>query len=135
MDSRTGDTITAAQAWNGAYIWTVPNPLYFKITSHAQRPFNMDQDIITIQIQFNHNLRSQLGLHKCFLTFKLWTHLQPLTSYFLNVFRKRVLEYLDNLGVISINNVIRGRLIMYCTMYSRGTESVQQFTDIKFKLY
>ncbi|BAF64261.1 C3 protein [Honeysuckle yellow vein virus] len=134
MDSRTGDTITAAQAWNGAYIWTVPNPLYFKITSHAQRPFNMDQDIITIQIQFNHNLRSQLGLHKCFLTFKIWTHLQPLTSYFLNVFRKRVLEYLDNLGVISINNVIRAvDHVLYDVL--RGTESVQQFTDIKFNLY
>nr|BAC75792.1 replication enhancer protein [Honeysuckle yellow vein mosaic virus]BAC75801.1 replication enhancer protein [Honeysuckle yellow vein mosaic virus] len=134
MDSRTGDTITAAQAWNGAYIWTVPNPLYLKITSHAQRPFNMDQDIITIQIQFNHNLRSQLGLHKCFLTFKLWTHLQPLTSYFLNVFRERVLGYLDNLGVISINNVIRA---VDHELYDvlRGTESVQQFTDIKLKLY
>ncbi|BAF64255.1 C3 protein [Honeysuckle yellow vein virus] len=134
MDSRTGDTITAAQAWNGAYIWTVPNPLYFKITSHAQRPFNMDQDIITLQIQFNHNLRSQLGLHKCFLTFKIWTHLQPLTSYFLNVFRKRVLEYLDNLGVISINNVIRAvDHVLYDVL--RGTEYVQQSQDIKFKLY
>ncbi|BAB86382.1 C3 [Tobacco leaf curl Japan virus-[JP2]] len=134
MDSRTGDTITAAQAWNGAYIWTVPNPLYFKITNHAQRPFNMDQDIITIQIQFNHNLRSQLDLHKCFLIFKIWTHLQPLTSYFLNVFSKRVLEYLDNLGVISINNVIRAvDYVLYDVL--RGTQYVQQSSDIKFKLY
>nr|AEG42038.1 transcriptional activator protein [Cotton leaf curl Multan virus] len=29
------EPITAAQAGNGAYIWEVPNPLYFKIISHS----------------------------------------------------------------------------------------------------
>nr|BAC75813.1 replication enhancer protein [Honeysuckle yellow vein mosaic virus] len=134
MDSRTGDTITAAQARNGAYIWTVPNPLYFKITSHAQQPFNMDQDIITVQIQFNHNLRNQLEIHKCFLSFRIWTHLHPQTSHFLKIFRTQVLKYLDNLGVISINNVIKAvDHVLYDVL--EGTEYVQQFTDIKFKLY
>ncbi|ADM47734.1 replication enhancer protein [Honeysuckle yellow vein virus] len=134
MDSRTGVTITAVQAWNGAYIWTVPNPLYFKITKHAQRPFNMEQDIMTIQIQFNHNLRSQLGLHKCFLIFNIWTLLHPQTSHFLRVFRTQVLKYLDNLGVISINNVIRAvDHVLYNVL--EGTEYVQTLHDIKFKLY
>ncbi|BAB86388.1 C3 protein [Tobacco leaf curl Kochi virus] len=134
MDSRTGATITAAQAWNGAYIWTVPNPLYFKITSHAQRPFNMEQDIITIQIQFNHNLRNQLEIHKCFLCFKIWTHLHPQTSHFLRVFKTQVLKYLDNLGVISINNVIRAvDHVLYNVL--EKTEYVQSSHDIKFKLY
>ncbi|AGI62900.1 C3 protein [Honeysuckle yellow vein virus-[Australia:Ayr:1983]] len=134
MDSRTGDTITAAQARNGAYTWTVPNPLYFKITTHAQRPFNMDQDIITLQIQFNHNLRNQLHIHKCFLSFKIWTRLHPQTLHFLRVFRTQVLKYLDNLGVISINNVIRAVDHVLYNVFE-GTEYVQQFTDIKFKLY
>nr|BAC75816.1 replication enhancer protein [Tobacco leaf curl virus] len=134
MDSRTGVTITAAQAQSGAYTWTVPNPLYFKITNHAQRPFNMDQDIITVQIQFNHNLRSQLDLHKCFLAFKIWTLSHHQTSHFLNLFKEQVLMYLDNLGVISINNVFRAvDYVLYDVL--EGAEYVQQLTNIKFKLY
>nr|BAC75789.1 replication enhancer protein [Honeysuckle yellow vein mosaic virus] len=134
MDSRTGDIITAAQAQSGAYIWTVPNPLYFKITSHARRPFNMDRDIITAQIQFNHNLRSQLGLHKCFLTFKIWTLSHHQTSHLSILFRTQVLKYLDDLGVISVNNVIRAvDHVLYDVL--DGTEYVQQFTELKFKLY
>nr|AXE43634.1 TrAP protein [Croton yellow vein mosaic virus] len=44
---------------------------YFKITQHHNRPFLMKEDIITVQIQFNHNLRKALGIHKCFLEFSL----------------------------------------------------------------
>ncbi|ATO88010.1 replication enhancer protein [Bitter gourd yellow mosaic virus] len=87
MDSRTGEYITATQAENGAFIWTVPNPLYFKITDHAVRPSFSQQDIITIEIRFNHNLRRALQIHKCFLTYKVWTGLQPQTWLFLRVFR------------------------------------------------
>ncbi|QBP05518.1 replication enhancer protein [Papaya severe leaf curl virus] len=107
MDSRTGELITAAQAENGVYIWEITNPLYFKITEHDNRPFLMKDDIITVQIQFNHNLRKELRIHNCFLAFRIWTTLQPRTGRFLRVFRTQVLQYLDNLAVISINNVLR----------------------------
>ncbi|CBL58156.1 AC3 protein [Malvastrum yellow vein Baoshan virus] len=107
MDLRTGEPITAAQAWSGAYIWEVPNPLYFKILNHENRPFTMNMDIITIRIQFNYNLRRALGVHKCFLTYRIWTTLHPPTGLFLRVFKTQVLKYLTNLGVISINAIIR----------------------------
>nr|AFQ23199.1 replication enhancer protein [Tobacco curly shoot virus] len=107
MDSRTGELITAAQAENGVYIWEIQNPLYFKIIEHQNRPFLMKEDIITIRIQFNYNLRKALGVHKCFLVYRIWMTPQPRTGQFLRVFKTQVLKYLNNLGVISINNVIR----------------------------
>nr|QSS76798.1 C3 protein [Tomato curly stunt virus] len=107
MDLRTGELITAHQAQNGVYIWEITNPLYFKIINHDSRPFHTNHDIISIQIRFNHNLRKKLKIHKCFLNFQVWTTLQPQTGRFLSVFKFQVFKYLDNLGVISINNVIR----------------------------
>ncbi|AFM77723.1 replication enhancement protein ReP [French bean leaf curl virus] len=107
MDLRTGEFITAAQAENGAFIWTVPNPLYFRMTDHHSRPFLSNHDIITARIQFNYNLRKALGIHQCFLTFRIWTNSHLQIGRFLRVFRTQVLKYLDSLGVISINNVIR----------------------------
>ncbi|ACT82446.1 replication enhancer protein [Papaya leaf curl virus [India:Pratapgarh3:2008]] len=107
MDSRTGELITAAQAENGVFIWEIQNPLYFKITEHHNRPFLMNRDIITVQIQFNHNLRKALGIHKCFLAFRIWMTSQPPIGRFLRVFKTQVLKYLNNLGIVSINNVIR----------------------------
>ncbi|AGO45837.1 replication enhancer protein [East African cassava mosaic virus] len=56
MDLRTGELITAPQAQNGAFIWEIPNPLYFKILNHNSKPFNMNHDIIDVQIRFNYNL-------------------------------------------------------------------------------
>nr|WCC61595.1 replication enhancer protein [Alternanthera yellow vein virus]WCC61601.1 replication enhancer protein [Alternanthera yellow vein virus]WCC61607.1 replication enhancer protein [Alternanthera yellow vein virus] len=107
MDSRTGECITAAQAENGVYTWELTNPLYFKITKHISRPYFQNHDIITVQIQFNYNLRKALGIHKCFLTCQIWTRLQPQTLSFLRVFKTQIMKYLGNLGVICINNVIR----------------------------
>nr|QCC88953.1 replication enhancer protein [Tomato leaf curl Joydebpur virus] len=134
MDSRTGEPITAAQAENGVFIWEITNPLYFKITEHPHRPFLMNHDIITVQVQFNHNLRKALGIHKCFLTFRIWTTLQPRTGHFLRVFRTQVLQFLNNFAVISINNVIRAVdhvlwNILAQTMY------VQSSSIIKFNIY
>nr|AND95581.1 AC3 protein [Tomato yellow leaf curl Yunnan virus]QIH55823.1 replication enhancer protein [Tomato yellow leaf curl Yunnan virus] len=134
MDSRTGELITATQAENGAYIWMVPNPLYFKIIKHDQRPFLMNHDIITIQIQFNHNLRKALGLHQCFLIFQIWTRLQPQTWRFLRVFRVQCMKYLNNLGIVSINNVIRSvNHVLWDVLH--GTIYVNHSNIIKFKLY
>nr|QJA07400.1 replication enhancement protein [Tomato leaf curl Uganda virus] len=134
MDSRTGEYITAHQAMSGVNIWEIQNPLYFKITDHNIRPFNTNHDIISIQIRFNHNLRKELGIHKCFLNFKVWTTLQPQTGRFLRVFRYQVLKYLDNLGVISINTVIRAvDHVLYNVLVN--TLQVTEEHEIKFNLY
>nr|QDG02848.1 replication enhancer protein [Pepper yellow vein Mali virus] len=134
MDSRTGEHITARQAENGVFIWAINNPLYFTITNHDVRPFNMNQDILTLQIRFNHNLRGALGIHKCFLNFKVWTTLRPQTGLFLRVFRFQVLKYLNNLGVISINNVIRAvDHVLYVVLVH--TISVMENHEIKFNVY
>ncbi|ACI24164.1 AC3 protein [Clerodendrum golden mosaic China virus] len=134
MDSRTGEIITATQAENGVFIWEVPNPLYFKITEHDSRPFNMNHDIITVQIQFNHNLRKALGLHKCFLSFRIWTRLTPPTGRFLRVFKNECCKYLNNLGVISINNVIRTVTHVLNNVIA-GTLDVIEKHSIKFNVY
>ncbi|CAI26271.1 replication enhancer protein [Tomato leaf curl Madagascar virus-Androy [Madagascar:Toliary:2001]] len=134
MDSRTGELITAPQAQNGVFIWEINNPLYFTITSHEIRPFNMNHDIINIQIGFNHNLRKELGIHKCFLNFKVWTTLRPQTGRFLRVFRVQVLKYLNRLGVISINTVIRAvDHVLYDVLVN--THQVLEDHEIKFNIY
>nr|CDW92207.1 replication enhancer protein [Tomato yellow leaf curl Mali virus] len=148
MDLRTGELITALQTENGVFIWEINNPLYFKITDHNQRPFNMDHDIISIQIRFNHNIRKVLGIHKCFLNFRIWTTLRPQTGRFLRIFRYlaeklepsrssrryQVLKYLNNLGVISINNVIRAvDHVLYDVL--EKTIDVTETHDIKYNFY
>ncbi|ADO40818.1 replication enhancer protein [Bhendi yellow vein India virus [India:Trichy:OY115B:2005]] len=134
MDSRTGARITAAQAKNGVYIWKVPNPLYFKILNHDNRPFTTNMDIITLRIQFNYNLRRALGVHKCFLTFRIWTTLHPPIGLFLRVFKTQVLKYFNNLGVISIKLVIKAvGHGLYNVIYQ--TKYVGQLSDLKLKPY
>nr|WAK98709.1 AC3 [Pepper yellow leaf curl Thailand virus] len=134
MDSRTGERITAVQAENGVYIWTVNNPLYFKVTQHHERPFMMNHDIITVQIQFNHNLRRALGLHQCYLICQIWTRLRPQTWRFLRVFRYQCMKYLDHLGVISINNVIRAITHVLYNVFN-GTIDAHVSHIIKFNVY
>nr|QIH45489.1 replication enhancer protein [Synedrella leaf curl virus] len=134
MDSRTGELITAAQAENGVYIWEIQNPLYFKIIEHHNRPFLMKEDIITLQIQFNYNLRKALGVHKCFLVYRIWTTLQPQTGRFLRVFKTQVLKFLNNLGVISLNNVIRAVNYVLWDALTQTT-FVDSSHIIKFNLY
>ncbi|CAQ58589.1 REn [Tomato leaf curl Pakistan virus] len=134
MDSRTGELITAAQAQNGVFIWEIQNPLYFKITEQHNRPFTMNQDIITVQIQFNHNLRKALGIHKCFLAFRIWMTSQPPTGRFLRVFKTQVLKYLDNLGVISINNVVRAVDHVLWNVLEHIV-NIEQSSSIKFNIY
>nr|CCM97063.1 replication enhancer protein [Cotton leaf curl Burewala virus] len=134
MDSRTGERITAAQAGNGAYIWEVPNPLYFKIISHVNRPFTTNIDILTIRIQFNHNLRKALRIHKCFIAFRIWMTSQPPTDRFLRVFRTQVLKYLNNLGIVSINNVVRAVDHVLWNVLQHVV-FVDQSSSIKFNIY
>ncbi|AEV76903.1 replication enhancer protein [Papaya leaf curl virus] len=134
MDSRTGELITAAQAENGVFIWEIQNPLYFKITKHQNPPFTMKEDIIKVQIQFNHNLRKVLGIHKCFLVYRIWMTSQPQTGRFLRVFKTQVLKFLDNLGVNSINNVIRSvDHVLWDVL--QHIVYVEQSYSIKFNIY
>ncbi|AQT01544.1 REN [Sida bright yellow mosaic virus] len=107
MDSRTGESITRRQAENGVYIWEVPNPLYFKIY-RLEEPLFARTRIYHVQIRFNHNLRRALGLHKAYLNFQVWTtSLRASGTTYLARFKRLVMMYLDQLGVICLNNVIR----------------------------
>ncbi|ACL00855.1 replication enhancer protein [Tomato leaf curl Patna virus] len=134
MDSRTGELITATQEESGVYIWTVKNPLYFKISQHHERPFLSNNDIITIQVQFNYNLRKALGIHQCFLICRIWTRLRPQTWRFLRVFKYQCMKYLNSLGVISINNVIRAMShVLYNVL--EGTIDAELSHIIKFNIY
>nr|QGL54782.1 replication enhancer protein [Chilli leaf curl virus] len=134
MDTRTGEPITAAQAENGVFIWEITNPRHFKITEHPNRPFLRNQDIIPVQIRFNPNLRKALGIHKCFITFRTWTTLQPQTGHFKRVFRTQVYKYLNNFAVISINNVLRAVNHVLWNVLAQ-TIHVQSLNIIKFNLH
>ncbi|CAD90076.1 AC3 protein [Tomato leaf curl China virus - [G18]] len=134
MDSRTGELITATQAENGVFIWEITNPLYFKITELRNRPFLSDKDIVTVRIQFNYNLRKALGMHQCFLDFRIWTNSHLQTGRFLRVFRTQVLKFLNNFGVISLNNVIRAVNYVLWDALTQTT-FVQSSHIIKFNLY
>ncbi|AAR95970.1 REn [Tomato mosaic leaf curl virus] len=132
MDSRTGEPITAHQAMNGVFIWEVPNPLYFKIIQ-VEDPVYTTTRIYTIQIRFNYNLRKALNLHKAYLNFQIWTTLvQASGTTYLNRFRDRVLLYLDQLGVVSLNNVIRAVRFATDKPY---VNCVLERHSIKFNLY
>uniref|UniRef100_F6L741 Replication enhancer n=1 Tax=Jatropha mosaic India virus-[Lucknow] TaxID=569949 RepID=F6L741_9GEMI len=134
MDSFFGELITAAQATSGVFYWEPPNPLYFKITDHSSLPFSMTYDIITVPIRFCYTLRKALGLHQCWMDFKIWTALHPQTGRFLRVFNYQVLKYLDMLGVISINNVVKAvEHVMYNVLTK--TASIEQASIIKFNFY
>nr|AGR84143.1 AC3 protein [Squash leaf curl China virus] len=133
-DSRTGEYITVDRAESGVYIWEVPNPLYFKIIKHDIRPCLEEHDIIKVQVMFNHNLRRALRLHKCAITFQIWTGLRPPTGIFLRVFKTQVLKYLDMLGVISIYNVIRA---VYHVLDNVLEKTIDVWTtyDVKLNIY
>nr|CRI68491.1 Replication enhancer protein [Pepper huasteco yellow vein virus] len=107
MDLRTGEPITAAQATNGVFIWELQNPLYFQIM-HVETPLYTHSRVFHIQVRANHNMRRALGLHKAYFNFQVWTTLTTISGQtYLHRFKLHVMFYLNNLGVISINNVIR----------------------------
>nr|QNG62335.1 Ren [Sida micrantha mosaic virus] len=132
MDSRTGEYITAHQAENGVYIWEITNPLYFK-TYRVEDLLYTRTRVYHIQIRFNHNLRRALGLHKCYLNFQVWTtSLTASGTTYLTRFRRLVMMYLDQLGVITLNNVIRAVRFATDKAY---VNYVLEDHDIKFKFY
>nr|AGT42425.1 replication enhancer [Tomato yellow vein streak virus] len=132
MDSRTGELIIAPQAANGVFIWEITNPLYFKIIN-VEDPLYTTTRIYHLQIRFNHNLRKALDLHKAFLNFQVWTtSLRASGMTYLSRFKYLVLLYLNQLGVISVNNVIRA--VRFATDKSY-VNYVLENHSIKFKLY
>nr|ATY73871.1 replication enhancer protein [Sida golden mosaic Honduras virus] len=132
MDSRTGELITVPQAENGVYIWEIENPLYFRMY-RVEDPIYTRTRIYTIQIRFNHNLRRALHLHKAYLNFQVWTiSMTASGSTYLARFRHLVNLYLDRLGVISINNVIRA--VRFATDRSYINHVLENHS-IKFKIY
>ncbi|ADC32513.1 REn [Merremia mosaic Puerto Rico virus] len=132
MDSRTGEPITAAQATSGVFIWEVPNPLYFKII-RVDRPMFTHSRVFHIQIRANHNLRKALDLHKAYFNFQVWTTLTTASGQiYLSRFKFLVMKFLDNLGVISVNNVIRA--VSYATDRQYVNDVLEQH-EIKFKFY
>nr|AKZ17020.1 replication enhancer protein [Tomato chlorotic mottle Guyane virus] len=106
MDSRTGEHITARQAQSGVYTWEITNPLFFRISRVEDLNYTTTR-VYHVQIRFNHNLRKRLDLHKAYLNFQVWTtSVQASGTTYLARFKQLVLLYLDQLGVISLNNVI-----------------------------
>ncbi|ACI28537.1 replication enhancement protein [Tomato yellow leaf distortion virus] len=132
MDSRTGELITARQAENGVYTWEIENPLYFKMY-RVEDPLYTRTRVYHIQIRFNHNLRRALHLHKAYLNFQVWTtSMKASGSTYLIRFRHLVNMYLDQLGVICINNVIRA--VRFATDRSYVSHVLENHS-IKFKFY
>nr|AIN36247.1 REN [Macroptilium yellow spot virus]AIN36317.1 REN [Macroptilium yellow spot virus] len=132
MDSRTGEPITAHQAESGVYIWEISNPLYFKI-SNVEDPLHTMTRIYHVQIRFNHNLRKALALHKAYLNFQVWTiSLRASGTTYLVRFKYLVMLYLERIGVISLNNVIRA--VRFATDKSY-VNYVLENHEIKFKFY
>ncbi|AEB00554.1 Ren [Cleome golden mosaic virus] len=89
--------------------------------------------IYHVQIRFNHSVRRALALHMAFLNFQVWTvSVTASGQTYLNRFKHLVLMYLDQLGVISLNNVIRA--VSFATDRSYVSH-VHENHSIKFKFY
>nr|AAF44671.1 replication enhancement protein [Rhynchosia golden mosaic virus] len=132
MDSRTGEPITACQATNGVFIWEIQNPLYFKIIK-VEQPLHTHSKVFPIQIRATHNLRRALGLHKAFFNFQVWTTLTTASGpIYLSRFKLLVMSYLDSLGVISVNNVIRA--VRFATD-KHYVNDVLENHEIKYNIY
>ncbi|AFM38719.1 replication enhancer protein [Jacquemontia mosaic Yucatan virus] len=132
MDSRTGEPITALQAESGVFIWEVPIPLYFKIYPVEDLPYKATR-IYHVQIRFNNNLKRHLDLHRAYVNFQVWTtSLTASGTTYLAWFRHLVMLYLDRLGAISINNVIRAVRFATDKPY---VNHVLESHSIKFNIY
>nr|APB53921.1 replication enhancer [Beet curly top virus] len=131
-DFRTEEPITLQQATNSISVDLVHNPLYLKLQDFF-RSGPVYQ--LKVQIRFNHNLRKYLNLHKCWIDLTITGSHRTLTGdRFLRVLKKRLEIYLDNLGLICINNVIKG---LNHVLYEEFNfvSSVIQNQSVAMKLY
>nr|QGN65506.1 replication enhancer protein [Mungbean yellow mosaic India virus] len=106
MDFRTGESITAAQLRNGVYIWEVQNPLSFKIMHHSPIQAGSRMIVTKLRIMFNHGLKKALGMHKCFLDLKIYHYMKATSGMILSIFRSQLFRFLNNIGVISLANIL-----------------------------
>ncbi|QMI58078.1 C3 [Nightshade curly top virus] len=134
MDSRTGESLTYTQCQNGCYFDDLQNPIYFKL--HNTTTLSTGNQIITLQIRANHNLRKALDLQICWLNLVVLSVSPRLSGEaLLKRFRFHVMKYLNNLGVISINNVIRS-INHFIDLFDDGVFYAPSFYyNIKMRLY
>lgn len=87
-----------------------------------------------MEIRFNYNLRRALGIHKCWLFFRIWITLRPWAENFLHVFRCNVINFLSNFGVISINSEIRV-IQHFMGRFQRHILYVDNSAYVQFNMY
>ncbi|AEX31056.1 AC3 [Mungbean yellow mosaic India virus Indonesia] len=134
MDFRTGDSITAAQLKNGVYIWEVQNPLYFKIMHHSPIQAGSRMIVTKLRIMFNHGLKKALGMHKCFLDLKIYHYMKATSGMILSIFRNQLFKFLNNLGVISLANILYfASDFLYVKLHL--VEDVSFTHNVQYKLY
>nr|ACL78773.1 AC3 [Kudzu mosaic virus] len=138
MDFRTGESITAAQLASGVFTWEVTNPLSFKITDHDkvwyQHHIRWPKFKTTIRIMLNHSLKKVLGIHKAFLDLTIYHRFtQPIGMIF-SVFKNQVVRYLNNLGVISIGNVLKACEHVLFKLF-KHVDDVTLNHNVQYKLY
>nr|APP87727.1 Ren/C3 [Grapevine geminivirus A]ASJ80943.1 Ren/C3 [Grapevine geminivirus A] len=134
LDSRTGESLTSQQTQTGVYSWTLKNPLYVTIIQ-SWDIFLPKGKGFKIQFRANHNMRKALGLHKCWITYRVWTTLKTFGLISLqNRIRDRILSYFDSVGVISCKTLALG--INEFMLKSSWISSFEMYsTDVKFNLY
>nr|QCO31450.1 AC3 protein [Sida golden mosaic virus] len=132
MDSRTGELITAHQAENGVYIWEIENPLYFRIYK-GRGPLYTERGYTTYKYGSTTYLRRALHLHKALPELPSQTTSTTASgSTYLELGLALGHMYLDQLGVISLNNVIRAVRFATDRAY---VNHVLEDHSIKFKFY
>nr|WGC76075.1 Replication Enhancer Protein [Mungbean yellow mosaic India virus] len=134
MDFRTGESITAAQLRNGVYTWEVQNPLSFKIMHHSPIQAGSEMVVTKLRIMFNHGLKKALGMHKCFLDLKLYHYMKATSGKILSIFRNQLLKFLNNVGVISLANILYfASDFLYVKLHF--VEDVSFTHNVQYKLY
>nr|WDV40292.1 replication enhancer protein [Mungbean yellow mosaic India virus] len=134
MDFRSGEYITAVQLRSGVYIWEVQNPLSFRIMHHRPIRAGSRMMVTKLRIMFNHRLKKALGMHKCFLDLKLFHYLTATSGMILSIFRNQLFRFLNNLGVISLANILYfASDFLYKKLHLVEDERITH--NVQYKLY
>nr|WHU53728.1 replication enhancer protein [Mungbean yellow mosaic India virus] len=134
MDFRTGEYITAAQLRSGVFTWEVQNPLSFKIMQHRRIQAGSTMFVTQLRIMFNHRLKKALAMHKCFLELTLYHYMTATSGMILSIFRRQLFRFLNNIGVISIGNILYfASKFLYEKLHN--VEHVSLTHNVQYKLY
>nr|ADW24245.1 REn protein [Kudzu mosaic virus] len=138
MDLRTGVSITAAQLENGVFTWEVANPLSFKIMDHDRVWYHnliqWQKFRTTIRIMFNHSLKKALGIHKAFLDLTIYHRFIQPSGRICSTFRRQLLRYINNLGVISLSTVLQACSHVLFNVFEH-VDDVTLSHNVQYKLY